>query len=280
MSIDFFIYYLYNYSMGQYDKTLETINERNQNYTELRDSLINAAKSRYGADIFSNLSLPKDFQLNALGKDHFEQRYYQTTALPYTDKQFAGMLSSPKVLINTPFMLNKKGKNIFGVYMLGRDSKNKPVLYALTVIRDPKFKNNFSIKLDVCPQGKVWLDVARLDSEGPNHPNFFVGGKLAKNESEVEYSPTPHLHKQSEKAQVLFHDNLTYTTATDLSKAIDLEKSHKDNTFFKTSFDWFVEKTNIDIQLNQSLTGDYDYNFGNPLVDYDSTTYVDTPENF
>ena len=266
--------------MGQYDKTLETLNKRNEQYNELKKSLIDAAQKQYGADIFSNIALPKGFELNKLGQDHFADRYYQTTALPYNDKQFTKMVSSPKVFINTPFMLNKKGKNIFGAYMLGKDNKNKPVLYALTVIRDPKFKNKFSIKLDVCPQGKVWLDVARLDSEGPSHPNFFIGGKLAKCDSEVEFSPTPHLHKQSEQAQVLFHDDLTYTTSTDLSSVIDLNKSYKDNTFFRNCFDWFIEKTNIDVKLNKNLTGDYDYSFGNPLVDYDSISYVDTPENF
>ena len=279
ISIDIFISNLYNYSMDYYDRVLNTINQRNNNYTSLKNDLIKQAKQTYGEDIFSKLWLPEDYELNALTKDHFEQRYYQQTALPYSNEQFSNMFASQKTLINTPFMFNHKGKNVFGVYMLGKHN-GKAVLYALTVIRDPKFKNKFTIKLDVCPQGKVWLELARLDSEGPRHPNFFIAGQPAQTKNDITYAPTPHFHKQSEQAQVLFCDDLTYTTAQDLSNVIDVSKSHTDNTFFKNCFDWFVDKTNINIHLNKNLSGDYDYSFSTPLVDYNSTVYVDTPNDF
>ena len=114
-----------------------------------------------------------------------------------------------------------------------------------------KTEIQFNIKLDFCPQGLDWVNLVRVDCEGPSHPDYIdEDGKLL---DEIKILPTPHVHFNSEIDQVVFQDKLEYTTAYDLSKILDTTKSYKDekNNLFELILPKFVEKVaNIDCEIN------------------------------
>ena len=115
---------------------LEIVQDNEKNYYPLKDELINKAKELYGDDIFRNCALPTDFNLYTLTAEYFLDRQYQETAMPYSNRLIAEMIEMPKEPINTIYQENKKGKTIQGVYLIGKNKYNAPVLFAFSIVKD------------------------------------------------------------------------------------------------------------------------------------------------
>ena len=255
------------------------LQRREANYEQTRDMLVAQAKEKFGETIFSHPGLPEDFDIGSLTEDYFTSRYDQQTALPFSDKAFQTLTKMEKRPLNTSFAFERKGKLVSGTYLVGRGKDGEVMLFALSVVRDTKAKNAFNIKLDFCPQGKEWINLVRLDSEGNPHPNYIVDGKVVRDLSQVQYADTPHVHRATEQSQVLFHDGLDYTPAKDLSETLDLTKSCYDNAMFIQCMDYFMEHIGLDATINPELVETYDFSPEQPLLNFDDMVYEQTVED-
>lgn len=239
------------------------LEKRQKNYNKLKQELINNATNNFG-DIFSDASLS---QIPNLSNEYFSERFYQQTALPYSNDAIAKFIKMPKRPIHQCTQTHH-GKNVYGSYLLGQDQSGKKYLFALSVIQDKKFKNHFSIKLDICPQGKTWLNLVRIDNNAPAHPNYIKNGELVK-QSEVEFAETPHLHIASEQAQVLFHDDPNYSTATNIESILNKQQTYAQNDNILQCLDYFLDFVGVQEKTNQDfLTSQH-----SPLFDYNDLWY-------
>lgn len=250
---------------------LEVVQENAKNYYPLKVELIKKAKEMYGDDIFRNCALPNDFNLYNLTAKYFLDRQYQETAMPYSNRLIAEMIQMPKEPVNTIYQENKKGKTIQGVYMVGKNKYNAPVLFAFSIVKDENSADaGYNIKLDVCPQGKLWLNLLRLDVGGKAdpHPNIFKGNKVCKDVFEVEYASLPHLHRLSEESQVLCHHALEQTYAISLENIIEQIKGDYNNDTVLACVNYLIKYCNIRTELNKEITSSNDLDFGKYMFSY------------
>ncbi len=261
-------------------KSLSLIKENSKNYDKLRNELIKKAEHKFGKNIFTDFQLPIDFSLNNLDDSIFRNRTTQTLPLPYSNEIFELLKKMPKKAINDVYNFNNKGYNITGVYLIGKYD-NKPVLFAFNICRFLAYKDylNFSIKLDVCVGGKTWLQLLRLDSYGPSHPNYFQNKKVCQKESEVQYVKTPHLHINSQENEILTHNIIDYSPAIELDFNFENFRSD-DKTLLKKCFEYFKKYANIEIEINKKIENDYHYDFNNPLYDYSRISQVYSVKEF
>ena len=261
------------------NKTLKMFQENQSNYNDLKSDLIRQAKVVLGDDFLTNYYLPKNFNLYSLNDEHFRSRTSQELSMPFCNDIFSRFLKMKKYAINDVYMFNQKSKNIHGVYLIGKEN-GKNVLFCLTIVKNIAEDDflDFTIKLDVCIKGKQWLNVIRLDSFGPSHPNYIINGKVVDMEEEVTFAKTPHLHRNSEEVQVIANKNLDYSPAMELNNINFLNKSSEDSSIFKSCFNMFLNYSNIDFIINKKIDKDYKYSFKNVLFDYNKIKYVNYPE--
>lgn len=257
-------------------KSLKLFQENEKQYDDLLKTLVLHAKEKLGKNIFTDFHLPLNFSLNNLDDSIFKSRSNQTLPLPFPNEMFDLFIKMPKKAINNVYNFNNKGNNITGIYLIGKHN-SKSVLYALSVVRFLGYNDylNFCIKLDVCIAGKTWLNLLRLDSFGPAHPNYFEGKKVFTDESSVPYIQTPHLHVNSQENQILAYNRLSYSPAIELKFNFENFRSD-DKRLLKNCFQYFKEFANIDIEINKNIEKDFHYNFNNPLYDYEKIQQVNS----
>ena len=260
-------------------KTLKMFQENQNNYNNLKWELISQAKKILGDDFLHNYYLPKNFDLHSLNDEHFRSRTSQEISMPFKNDVFKKFLKMKKFAINDVYMFNQKSKNIHGVYLIGKEN-GESVLFCLTIVKNIEEDDflDFTIKLDVCIKGKQWLNVIRLDSFGPAHPNYIVDGKVVENEEDITFAKTPHMHINSQEVQVISNKNLDYSPAVHLNKINSLNKSCQDENIFKNCFKMFLHYANIDFIVNKKIEKDYKYSFKNVLFDYNKIKYVKYPD--
>lgn len=215
------------------------------------------AGKEFGYQVFSEFSLPTNFDYSKLTGDYFLETYTQEISIPLTTNNLKKLMTLPKKAINTPFFHNKNGQRIAGQYMIGNLS-GKPVLYAFSIVQDDKSPNEtFNIKLDVCVNGKQWLQIARLDSVGTPHPNFYDENQFAQNESELTFVPTPHMHYAVQRSQVLNNIKFDYLPA----KHVALESYRADelSTTLERGLDYFSKSTKIQDEFSYEVLTEKNY---------------------
>lgn len=240
------------------DKKFEYVamlkNERK--YENVKIKLIKMVCRKYGQQVFSDFSLPDNFDFCTLNEEYFNKTYIQNMSIPLSTNNFKLLTSLPKKAINVPYIFNSKNKHITGQYLLGA-LNGKPVLYAFSIVQDQKHKTDeFNLKLDVCVNGKEWVQLARFDSCGAPHPNFYDENSFAQNVNELTYIPTPHLHYCIQQSQILNGTKFDYMPA----KHIDKELLTKDNkTMLENSLKLFLKSVNIvdDLDYNAIIYNSY-----------------------
>lgn len=241
------------------DKKFEYVailkNERK--YKNVKIKLVKMVCKKYGQQVFSNFSLPENFDFSSLNEDYFNRTYIQNMSIPLSTQSFKMLTALPKKAINTPYIFNSKDKHIIGQYLLG-SLNGKPILYAFSIVQDQKHKTEeFNIKLDVCINGKEWVQLARFDSCGAPHPNFYDENSFAKDIDELYYVPTPHMHYCIQRSQILNGTKFDYMPA----KHIDKELLTKDNkTVLENSLGLFLDSVNIVDSLDYNAIISNSYN--------------------
>ena len=259
----------------RYKKYFQELQERTKSYNTLNYSLRQKAKNTFGEHIFSHPELPADFDLNSLDGKFFEERQYIDYSMPYSDRMFQEFIDMKKTPINNLFTYNTdNGKIVSGAYLIGKSKYNKPVLFALSVVRDHKEPNHFTINLQFSPQGKTWVDLVRLDNNNSKHLNYIVGNKLVASEDDLLPAPTPHIHKNCEMAQVLFHDDLTHTPCKHIPHLVPFIDS---TGMLKESLEYFIRYTGLNIDYDHNLGEELNFDFNHPLFTYSSLEYMNKP---
>lgn len=257
------------------DKRFEYVamlkNERK--YKNIKIKLIKMVCKKYGQQVFSDFSLPNDFDFANLSEDYFNNTYIQNMSIPLSTNNFKMLTSLPKKAINTPYIFNSKDKHIIGQYLLG-SLDNKPVLYAFSIVQDQKHKTeDFNLKLDVCVNGKEWVQLARFDSCGAPHPNFYDENSFAKDITELSYVPTPHMHYCIQRSQILNGTKFDYMPA----KHIDKELLTKDNkTMLENSLKLFLKSVNIVDNLDYNAIINNSYNAFIFKENYNEDRFIDS----
>lgn len=257
------------------DKRFEYVamlkNERK--YKNIKIKLIKMVCKKYGQQVFSDFSLPNDFDFANLSEDYFNKTYIQNMSIPLSTNNFKMLTSLPKKAINTPYIFNSKDKHIIGQYLLG-SLDNKPVLYAFSIVQDQKHKTeDFNLKLDVCVNGKEWVQLARFDSCGAPHPNFYDENSFAKDIAELSYVPTPHMHYCIQRSQILNGTKFDYMPA----KHIDKELLTKDNkTMLENSLKLFLKSVNIVDNLDYNAIINNSYNAFIFKENYNEDRFIDS----
>lgn len=258
------------------EKTIDIMKENEENYEELKESLIEKANNKLGFDFQTEYYLPENFSLNSFSDEHFKKYCSQKIAMPFSDSAFEKFISMKKTIINKEYLFNNRGKNIYGVYLIAVEN-NKPILFSLSIVKkieDNQDNLDFSIKVDMCVGGKEWLSLLRLDSMGPAHPNYIKNGKVSKRE-EVVFSFTPHIHKNNEACQVISYNNLLYTTAIECQEFLKQKKLSCDPTYFKSAIQLVYNMCGIEANFNSKIEKNFKYDKKNSLLKKDSTTKIE-----
>lgn len=245
-------------------------------FDETEHRVIKEAKELYGDNIFDDIYIPDNYNLQNLDINLAKKFDLQECQLPFSDKIINSLIKMPKTPINEVFNFNNKGKSIHGAFLIGKHN-GKHALFLLRIEKSCEHKNftNFSIKLDACIQGKAWLSLMRLDSSGHPHPNYIKNGKVVKTQEDLVFARTPHLHKTDYITQVLT-DSKSYSLAKEIP-FFDYEKESVDDKYmFKKLVKYFFKTSNINAKINKSVEEDYYYSKTQPLLDYD-VSYIDKP---
>ena len=250
-------------------KQLEVIKNNADNYSMLKEELVKTAQVYYGDDILSDFSLPENFNLFNLDENYFNQRQYQNISMPYSNRLFNEMITCAKIPVNNIYQQNVKGKTVQGVYLIGKNKQGKPVLFALSIVKG-YLTNKYNIKLDVCPQGKCWINLLRIDlnNELDLHPNFFSGKKVCQSVEDIEYVSNPHLHRINQESQILNNHNLEEIPAVSLQPIIEEIKHKYNNDEVITCLNYFINYCNIRVPLNKNIKSSDDIDFGKYIFSY------------
>lgn len=260
---------------SEINRKLEVLRTRQKNYDSLKQSLIKTAKTVYGASIIDDYSIPAFFDVRSLNKEEALVRIDQTVPMPYSNEDFNEFLTMPKHVINNIFCEAHGRKFVQSMFLIGKNKKGQYALFSFSIVRDKKEKDNYSIKLDIKPQGKFWMPVARLDcATGMAHPNFLENGTIAENYEGVTRVPTPHLHLYSEACQVLFYDELEYALAKNMNHLVDLTKPLEDKENLMKCLNYMLELCNVNVRTTNVDTSLY----GNYLFDFEDVQCVATPK--
>ena len=261
---------------------LVEIRQNKKKYSEIKNRLCNETNERLGVDFKTEYFLPADFNSDVLTESVFKTRCLQKHFIPFSNEQIEKFITMSKRAVGNHFNANFKGKNIFGSFLLGEEN-GKNIIYALTIVKGTQHNENlrdFSIKLDMLVAGKEWFSLARFDSIGAGHPNYFSGEKVAHSLNLVEFAKTPHLHINSEETQVLFstRSNCEYTPAKEIVELRELRNSG-DKSYFKKCLESFLNISNIKSKINKNLLDCSEYNKENSLFDSQDVLSMDTIKN-
>lgn len=259
------------------------INEFKKNEKNFKNRLKHFLKESFavlGDDYLTNFYLENNFNLLSLTDEHIAKWKDQQIHMPFSNATIDKLIQTKKIGFNHIYNFNKNGKNILGLYLIGKDENTgKKILYSLIVIKNLQNKDNldFSIKLDFCVKGKKWFPLIRLDTLGNPHLNYLKDGKVATSLKEIGVAITPHLHKNSFETQVIF-DKLDYTLAEHV-KSLNFENfNSNDKNIFKESMLYFLNYANIELPLNKKIENTFNYDFVNPLWDYEKLQQIKRPE--
>ena len=92
------------------DKKFEYVamlkNERK--YENVKIKLIKMVCRKYGQQVFSDFSLPDNFDFCTLNEEYFNKTYIQNMSIPLSTNNFKLLTSLPKKAINVPYIFNSK----------------------------------------------------------------------------------------------------------------------------------------------------------------------------
>lgn len=257
-------------------KEIESLKQKELNYNQIKNNLINTAQKLFGEDIMDNYFIPDDFDISSLNEDEILCRHNQEVSVPYSNFTFREMLEMPKKVVKNIFIKPNKNKNVQGMFLIGKTKNGKYALFALTIVRDTKNKGDYSIVLDVKVKGKFYMNLARIDcSIGMSHPNYIKDGKVIDREEDLVRVPTPHLHLAQEETQVLFNENLDYSLATSLLHLQDLSQNIESDKNLMTYVNYMLKLANINVRTMQVDTSKY----GNYLFNFEDVECINTPKD-
>ena len=236
---------------GISDSTVKLVKSNAENYEEIKNEQISYANHVLGThDFTKEYGLPENYDFSKLHDGVFTDMHLQQVFMPFSDEQIEYFTALPKKVINAPFVINQKGKTVYGVYLVA-DDNGKKVLFALSISKgnqDNTKLTDFKLKLDMQVAGKEWLQLTRYDSIGFDHPNYVTYDEdgnwvVPSSKSEVGKAPTPHLHYQSEAGQILVSGDskrgCDYTLAETIPELASLRGS--DPEYFKKCVNYFLD---------------------------------------
>ena len=191
--------------------------------------------------------------------------------MPFDDELIENLIKMPKKMLDKVFCYSDRGKLIHGAFLVGKQG-DKYAMFMLKIVKDCQ-SNDFSdvsIKLDLCVQGKAWLNLLRLDTIGNYHPNYIVDGKVVSKQSEMTYARPPHMHKYDYLTQVI-SDTHQYMLAQELPFFDYQNDSVSDKFMFKNFVNYFLEFTNTSADINKILTNNYHFTQSQPLFTNNNT---------
>lgn len=258
--------------MARLDKHLQNMKKNEKNYDARKISLINLAKQK-GVDI-EKYWIDSSFDFDKLfhNEEVFRSGDIQNIAIPFSNDMFCRLISMDKKRIGKSIMLKNKAKMVHGIYLMG-GSKNRPVIFALSVVRNASEKLkyvDFSIKLDMLVSGKEWLPLCRVDSVGLSHPNYIDRNhRVVSDMSRVRNIEGPHVHINTEQTQVLT-DDLSYMTAEPLGVTMRKLDVVGDNTYFKDVLIEVLETCGVGKKvISKSADEGLRFDFYNYVFDYE-----------
>ena len=254
---------------------IKNLESRKKKYDVLLERLSHTAKEKYGEDIMYNYSIPSNFNINTLDEKEIIARTQQEISVPYNNKVFKEMISMPKRVVKNIFIKNNKGKNVQGMFLIGKNSKKDFALFSLTIVRDIKNPQDYSIKLDVKPQNKFWMPLVRIDcGMGMRHPNYLVKGNVVENNDMIVRVPTPHIHINNQLTQVLFYDNLEYSLAKPLEYVINKKTPYQTKNTLINLIDYVLKYANIKVRFMENINP---AQYGNTLFNFEDVCCADEP---
>ena len=261
----------------------ELISENMKNYDKVKKEQTLEAERRLGTNFSTSYGVDENFNLDSLTSSVFKQRCLQKNMIPFSDELIEKFLTIGKYAVGTQFNENVRGKNIYGTILMA-DDNGKKLVFVLTISQATQFnedKTNFSIKLDMLVSGKEWFQLARFDSAGAGHPNYISNGNIAKNFDDIEFAATPHLHINSEKAQILLSGagNCEYLPANFIEE-LKISRNNSDPNFFKNCINMFLGFANIKTKVNKKIQDNYEYNKKENLFDDKDVVQVKRAEDF
>ena len=261
-------------------KNLRKMKENSKNFNSKKRELIQNASERLGIDVTKDYHVPSQETYNNLDYSFFEDAFSQKMAIPFTDAQLENFMNMKKTLIEETKLIKVKSVDgedlqVYCAYLKGTDVNGKDVLFAFSITRPYKYYPEgeyfkFGIKLDVLVGGKKdgAVNLMRFDSDGPEHKNFIVNGKVVENDEDAQIIDTPHFHKNTEQNIVVASNKLDYTPAKAISKELVQMRDSKDKKFFKTIVKSVTDSAKMDVKYNNSEY--YSYDYGRMLFEFDS----------
>ena len=257
--------------MAKVSKSLK-IMQKNQSCKTRKADLV-AKMKKHGLDI-NKYWIGRDFDIDKLtsSTDIFEVGASgpQTIPLPFSDKMFQSFREMPKKPISYPITINNRNNIVHGIYLMGKDSGGRRVIFAFSIAKDQRDKyayKNFNIKLDMLVAGKEWLPLVRFDGLSPAHPNYIVDGKVVADEDCIEMVAGPHIHLTDQATQ-LYTDDLSYSIAHEVPPRIAKLSQNNTQEFFQAAVNYTLSKCGLSKKILTSGNPDYLIGFNTPLFDY------------
>lgn len=251
-------------------------------YDKIKSSLTEQAQEKIGTDFLKNYAVPDDFDFSSIDLPSLK-RVQQRIFLPFSDETFRKFIEMEKVPVMQPYNANVRGRHNYTVLLAGKEN-GKCNIFSLNFsigTQDNENFTDFSIKLDMLVSGKQWLQLARFDSIGAGHPNYFVDGKIASSAGKVDFAMTPHLHTNSEMTQVLFSEcsEMGYMPAQHIPELLSL-RNESNPEYFKRCTESFLEFAGVKYKINKKVSKDFHFDKKISLFDESSFAPEKTAAEF
>lgn len=257
-------------------KFFHSVKKNHSSYYKILHKLYNESQKKFGKDYLYNYYLQNDFSYRNLNKEFFLKRdcikHDDNIQYPLLNNailnKFQHMEKRP---INSFYQFVSKENKVTGQYLANVDNKNNITLFAFTMVQNIfDMDKDFTLKLDMCYQGKKWITICRIDSKGNDHINYFTKDKTFENLQDLEIISGPHMHYNCLNKEILSTDKSDYYPAYALSNKI----IHTDKELFISCLKYFANETglknciNIDTFIqNKSTKQDF---FNNPIYLYEN----------
>lgn len=222
-------------------------------FQRVQEECINQAKDKFGNDVFENFYINDNFNIEEFAKKRlngYAQEKTPSIAVPFSDSTFELFKRMPKKIIGKAFRNNSLGK-CTDVYILIGKNEGKNVLFTLAIRKhSPDDFSHMNIKLDLWVKGKEWIPIARIDTSGYAHPNYFdINGEIAKSFTNIQKINTPHMHLNSNKISIMHSTKLDYLPAEFVN--VDISKYYSsDNRILEKYMNYLADKFNIKDEKN------------------------------
>ena len=227
----------------------------NINHAEKR--CIFRAKEIYGSDVFENFYIKDNFDFYQFCQTKVRTHANQTSpsiAVPFSDKTFEMFNKMKKTIVSKKPVKSFVNGKITDTYVLVGENDGKKVLFTLSIRKQsPNAYAHMNITLDLWIKGKNWIPIARIDTSGYPHPNYFnVDGSVPRNIEDIEKIKTPHLHVNSNKISIMQSQKLDYLPAEEIKIDTSMYYS-SDIRIMQTYAKFLFEKYNIEDSNNVLL---------------------------